>query len=170
LWRSGIRLAGQPSRGRLFLRFVEERDPACGAAVTGALVSAVCGGARCYFVSQKLWSGDAPEPPNDRRAPSPWARSAGAGSPDGARGRRGHRQPFRRRERPSTRFRSPIIRREDVEFLGRKLETGGTPTLPGVEFVRYSRSHGLGFRQTAPKTPRMAVRPVFPGSTGIWGA
>ena len=75
-----------------------------GAAATAALVSAVCGGARCYFVSQKLWSGDAPEPPNDRRAPSPWARSAGAGSPDGARGPRGHRQPFRRRERASTRF------------------------------------------------------------------
>ena len=78
---------------------------------------------------------------------------AGAGSPDGARGRRGHRQPFRRRERPSTRFRSSIIRRADVEFLDRKPETGGTPTLPVVEFVRYRGSYGLGFRQTPPKRP-----------------
>ncbi len=59
-----------------------------------------------------------------------------------------------------TRFRDPILHREEVEFLGRKPETGGTPTPPGIEFVRYRRSHGLGFRQTAPKTPRMAVRAV----------
>ncbi len=36
----------------------------------------------------------------------------------------------------ATRFRGSIIPREDVEFLGRKPETGGTPTPPGVEFVR----------------------------------
>ncbi len=94
--------------------------------------------------------------------------AAGAGSPDGAAGHAATASRSAGLERASTRFRSPILRREDVEFLGRTLEAGGTPTLPGVEFVRYSRSHGLGFRQTAPKTPRMAVRPVFPGSTGIW--
>jgi len=43
----------------------------------------------------------------------------------------------------------------------RSLKTGGTPNAPGVEFVRYSRFYGLGFRQTARKTPRMAVRAVF---------
>ena len=41
---------------------------------------------------------------------------------------------------------------------------GGTPTPPGVEFVRYTRSCGLGFRQTGPQTPRMAVRAVFRAS------
>jgi len=39
-------------------------------------------------------------------------------------------------------------------------KTGGTPTSLGVEFVRYGGSYGLGFRQTAPQTPRMAVRAV----------
>ena len=34
------------------------------------------------------------------------------------------------------RFRGSIIHREGVEFLCRKSETGGTPTPPGVEFVR----------------------------------
>ena len=43
---------------------------------------------------------------------------------------------------------------------------GGTPTPHGVEFVRYRRSHGLGFRRTAPKTPRMAVSAVFRASGG----
>jgi len=62
---------------------------------------------------------------------------------------------------PRPGFRSSIIRREDVEFLGRKPETGGTPTPPGVEFVRYRRSHGLGFHETAAKTPRMALRAVL---------
>jgi len=51
----------------------------------------------------------------------------------------------------STRFGAAILHREDVEFLGRKPETGGTPTPPRVEFVRYSRSYGPGFRQTGPK-------------------
>jgi len=62
---------------------------------------------------------------------------------------------------PPSRFRGSTIRREAVEFLDRKPETGGTPTPPGVEFVRYRPSHGLGFRQTVPKRPRMAVRAVF---------
>ncbi len=145
----GISLAGQPPRRRWFLRFVEER-----------------GAARCYFVSQKLWSGDAPEPP---KRPSR-AMSMGAerrGGITGCRTRATRPSPaVRRRERASTRLRSSIIRREDVEFLGRKPETGGTPTPPGVEFVRYRRSHGLGFHETAAKTPRIAVRAVFRGSTG----
>ena len=70
----------------------------------------------------------------------------------------------------STRFRAPILHREDVECLGRKPEAGGTPTPPGVEFVRYRRSYGLGFRQTAPKRPRMAVEGGLPGSTGCGGS
>jgi len=64
------------------------------------------------------------------------------------------------------RFRASILHREDVERLDRTPETGGTPTPPGVEFVRYSGSYGLGFRQTAPKTPRMAVRAVFRARQG----
>ena len=97
--------------------------------------------------------------------------ATGAGSPDGARGPRGRRQPFSARERASTCFRARILRREDVEFLGRKPETGGTRTLPGVEFVRYRGSCGLGFRQTAPKTPEWPLRAVFraSGGTGLDG-
>jgi len=45
-------------------------------------------------------------------------------------------KPFIRREGVSTPFRGSISRREDVELLGRKPETGGTPAPPGVEFVR----------------------------------
>ena len=67
------------------------------------------------------------------------------------------------------RFHGSTIRREDVECLGRKPETGGTPTHPGVEFVRYRRSCGLGFRQTAPKNRRMAVRAVFRARQGCGG-
>ena len=70
----------------------------------------------------------------------------------------------------STRFGAAILHREDVEFLGRKPETGGTPTPPRVEFVRYSRSRGLGFRQTGPQTPRMALRAVFPRFGGAHGS
>ena len=77
-------------------------------------------------------------------------------------GPRGQRQPFSRRERRLHPFSVPsIIHREDVEFLGRKPETGGTPTPPGVEFVRYRRSCGLESRRTASKTPRMDMRTVF---------
>lgn len=59
-----------------------------------------------------------------------------------------------------------MLGRRDVQFLSREPETGGTPTLPGVEFVRYRRSCGVGFRATGPQTPRIAVRAVFPGTTG----
>ena len=107
--------------------------------------------------------GNAPDPRHDISARHVHGRGAtGAGSPDGARGPRGHPtvQPSRPRLQP--RFLGSIIRREAVEFLRRKPEAGGTPTPLGVEFVRYSGSYGLGFRQTAPKTPRMAVRAVFP--------
>ena len=95
--------------------------------------------------------------------------AAGAGSPDGAAGHAATASRSAGRERASTRFRSPILRREDVEFLGRKPETGGTRTPPGVEFVRYRRSHGLGFHETAAKTPRMAVRAVFRARQGVEG-
>ena len=56
-----------------------------------------------------------------------------------------------------TRFRDPILHREEVEFLGRKPETGGTPTPPGIEFVRYRRSHGLA--DSAKRPPK---RPEWP--------
>ncbi len=58
----------------------------------------------------------------------------------------------------STRFRGPIPDREDVEFLGRKPETEGTPTLRGVEFVRYMRSHGLGSAKPSAKRPESRPR------------
>ena len=61
----------------------------------------------------------------------------------------------------SIRFGALIIRREDVELLGRKPETGGTPTPPWVEFVCDRRSCGPEFRQTALKTHRLDERAVF---------
>ena len=80
----GISLAGQPPRGRWVLRFVGEQD--------------------VILFHKNSGRGMPPNPLNDRPAPCPWARSAGPGSPDGARGPRGHRQPFSGRERASTRF------------------------------------------------------------------
>ena len=65
------------------------------------------------------------------------------------------------------RFRGSILHRENVERLDRKPETGGAPTPPGVAFVRYGGSYGLGFRQTTPKTPIMAVRAVFRARQGV---
>ena len=113
-----------------------------------------------FCFTKTLAGGMPPNPRNDRRTPCPWARSAGAGSPDRARGPRGHRQPFSRHERASTRFRGSTIAPRGCRVPRPEARTGGTPTPPGVEFVRYRRSHGLEFRQTAPKTPRMAVRAV----------
>ena len=95
------------------------------------------------------------------------ARSTGAGSP-GRFHTRATRSPSAVESDASTSFRASIIHREDVEFLGRKPETGGTPTPPGVEFVRCRRSCGLESRRTAPKTPRMDVRAVFRARRG-WG-
>ena len=70
----GMRRAGRPPRGRWFLRFVEEPDVILFHKNSGRVMP--------------------PEPPKrPSRAMSPWTRSAGAGSPDGARGPRGHRQP-----------------------------------------------------------------------------
>ena len=63
-----------------------------------------------------------------------------------------------------------IIHSEDVEFLCRRSETGGTPTPPGVGFVRYTRSCGLGFHATGPQTPRIAVRAVFRARTRLRGS
>ena len=82
-------------------------------------------------------------------------RSAGTGSPvrSCARATRATVSRSAVESDASTRFGAAILHREDVEFLGRKPESGGTPTLPGVEFVRYGGSYGLGFRQTAPKRP-----------------
>ena len=69
----------------------------------------------------------------------------------------------------STHSTGSILDRGDVQFLSRKRETGGTPTPPGVDFVRYRRSHGLGFRATGPQTPRIAVRTVFRARHGSGG-
>ena len=150
------RFARQPApRGRWFLRFVEEPD--------------------LFSLHENLWPGDAPGPPNDIRAPCQpargcpgsascpkRARSAGAGSPVRLRARAIRPPPaVGHRGRAHTRFLGSIIHREDVEFLCRRSETGGTPTPPGVEFVRYRRFCGLGFRQTTPQTPRIAVRVGF---------
>ena len=113
------------------------------------------------FCFTKTLVGGCPRTPErPSRAMFTGAEAPGQDHHGGAHSSRGHRQPFDRRERASTRFRISIIRREDVELLGRKPETGGTPTLLGVEFVRYGGSYGLGFRQTAPQTRRMAVRAV----------
>ena len=71
-----------------------------------------------------------PNPRHDHRAPCPWARSAERRSRVHLMAHAGHAATASRRERASTRFRSSIIRRADVEFLGRKPETGGTPTPP----------------------------------------
>ena len=67
----------------------------------------------------------------------------------------------RRMARFSTHFTGSILDRSDVQFLSRKRETGGTPTPPRVEFVRYTRSCGLGFRPTGPQTAGIAVTAVF---------
>ncbi len=61
----------------------------------------------------------------------------------------------------STHSTGSILDRGDVQFLSQERETGGTPIPPGVEFVRYTRSCGLGLRATGPQTPRIAVRAVF---------
>ena len=59
-----------------------------------------------------------------------------------------------------------FFRREDVEFLGRKPETGGLLPFRGSSSCVNSGSYGLGFRQTSLKTPRVAVRAVFRASEG----
>ena len=138
---------------------------------TGAFVSPVCGGARCAFVSQKLWPGECPRTPETTFARHVHRR--GAPEQDHLMARAAHAGTASLSavaSAPPPRFLGSTIRREDVEFLGRKPETGGTPTPPGVEFVRYRGSHGLGFRQTAPQTPRMAVRAVFRARQGNGGS
>ena len=161
----GIRLPGQPPRGRWFLRFVEEPD--------------------VFLFHKNSLAGVSPEPPTasprhvhghgnvpglgtcPKRVPSP-----GTGSPvrSWAGATRATDSRSAVESDASTRFGAAILHREDVEFLGRKPETGGTPTPPRVEFVRYSRSHGLGFRQTGRQTPRMALGAVFPRFGGPHGS
>ena len=85
----------------------------------------------------------------------------------------GHRQPLSRRDRASTPFPWLDHPPRGCRVPRPEPATGGTPTPPGVEFVRYTGSYGLGFRQTAPKTPRMAVRAVcraLGGHGGTWMA
>ncbi len=78
-------------------------------------------------------------------------RSAGTGSPRQV-VRAGRRQPVQ----PSRATPPPVsVPRSSTARMSSSLAP------PGVEFVRYRRSLGRGFRQTAPKTPRMAVRAVF---------
>ncbi len=71
--------------------------------------------------------------------------------------------------RASIRFSGSILQRQDIAFVLRKPESGGTPTPPGVEFVRYRRFRGLGFRPITPRTPRIARESSFPGSTKAKG-
>ena len=73
-------------------------------------------------------------------------------------------QPSRVRLHPVSVARSSAARMSSSP-VG-KPEIGGTPTPHRVEFVRYRRSHGLGFRRIAPQTPRMAVSAVFRASGG----
>ena len=70
---AGSRLRGSRQRGRWFLRLVEEAD--------------------VFLFHKNSGRGMPPNPRNDHRAPAAWARSAGAGSPDGARGPRATRPP-----------------------------------------------------------------------------
>ena len=103
-----------------------------------------------FSLHENLWPGVSPGPrtatarhvnrhgdvPVRRLAPKR-ARSAGAGPPV----RLPTRGPPATASRwaiegAPNRFRGSIIDREDGEFLCRKSETGGTPTPPGVEFVR----------------------------------
>jgi len=58
-----------------------------------------------------------------------------------------------RPSRASTRFRSPIIRREDVEFLGRKPGTGGTPTPRGSSSCVTGHPTVLDSAKPPPKRP-----------------
>jgi len=131
----------------------------------------------CFRFTKTFWPGVSPGPPDDMSigtecpgsaAVPKRARSAGAASADRLHTRALAATASRSavESDAATRFHGLIIRREDVEHLGRKPETGGTPTPLGVEFVRYRRSHGPGFRQTVPKTPRMAVRAVFRARQG----
>ena len=157
---------------------------ACGAAAVAGLtrsallVPAFAGLRRsqmCFRFTKTSGRGVPPDPRTtsarhvNRHGDVPVRRRArkGRGAPgqdrrsDCARGPSGHRRPLGHRGRAHTRFRGSIIHREDVEFLCRRSETGGTPTPPGVEFVRYRRFCGLGFRATGPQTARIAVRAVF---------
>ena len=145
--RAGSGLRGQPPRRRWFLRFVEEPD--------------------VILFHKNSGRG---MPPNPRTTVARHLHGRGAPEPDHLMAHAGRAATASRsavESAPRPGFRSSIIRREDVEFLGRKPETGGTPTPPGVEFVRYRRSHGLGFHETAAKTPRMAVRAVFRARQGM---
>ena len=114
----------------------------------------------CFRCTETLAGGCPRTPKRHFRAPCQPARRC----PDCAHGPPGHRQPLGHRERAYNRFLGSIIHREGVEFLYRKSETGGTPTLPGVEFVRYRRSCGLGFRQDRPPNAQNCRESRFPGS------
>ena len=109
-----------------------------------------------------------PNPRNDRRAPmSMGAERRGRITVMAHTGRAGAASRSTVASAPPPRFRGSIIRREDVEFLGREPETGVLLPLLGSSSCVYRRSCGHGFRQTALKTPRMAVRAVFRARQGV---
>lgn len=60
-----------------------------------------------------------------------------------------------------------ILGRRDVLFLSPgSAKPGVLLPLREVEFARYRRFYGLGFRATAPQTPRIALRAVFRARQG----
>ena len=158
------------------------RNQARGAAATAALVSAVCGGARCVFVSRKLSGPGVPRTPHGIPAPCPWARNVPARPParNGCRAQgqdrpssRGHgppratSQPFSRRER-----RLHPLRCRDPPPRGCRVPRPESPK-PGVLLPHRGSSSCVtrdpaasGSAKPAPKRPRTAVRAVFRASGG----
>ena len=124
----------------------------------------------CFCFTKTLAGGMPPDPRNDLRAPCPSARSAGAGSPDGARGPRGHRQPFSRRERASTPFpwldhtpRGCRVPRPEARNRGYSYPSGG----------RVRALQGIARPWIPPNRPPNAQNgreSGFPGSTGYGGS
>ena len=134
----------------------------------------------CFCFTKTLWPGYPPDLRHPRamsmgtemsrlgtcpkRVPSP-----GTGSPvkSWSRAAAGHQsavQPSRATPPPASVPRSSTARMSSSS--AGKPETGGTPTPPGVEFVRYTRSCGLGFRQTGPQTAQNGRESGFPGFGG----
>ena len=71
---------------------------------------------------------------------------------------------------PPPRFRGSIVRREDVEFLGRKPETGGTPTPPGLSSGVTGDSTTLNSAKPPPKRPEWPVRAFFLARQSVGGS
>ena len=124
----------------------------------------------CFRFTKTLWPGVSPGPPPDGRTPGPWGAERRTGSPDGARGPHGHRQPFSRPECASTPF--PWL---DHPPRGCRVPRSGNPK-SGVLLPLMGSSSCVTGDPTAsdsagppPKRPEMAVSAVFraAGGTGL---